>query len=67
MMNIGKAVKVALAKNEKSQLWLSQELGMSPQAINSMCARKSSQVSLIGEVADALDMRILDLIALGEK
>lgn len=66
-MNIGKAVKVALAQNEKTQLWLSQELGLSAQAINNMCSRKSSQVSLIGKVADALDMRILDLIALGEK
>ena len=65
-MNTGKAIRKALIDNDKTQVWLAEQINMSKQGINLLCNKESAQLSILNEIASALDMSVADLIALGE-
>lgn len=66
IMNTGKAIRKALIDNDKTQVWLAEQINMSKQGINLLCNKESAQLSILNEIASALDMSVADLIALGE-
>jgi DNA-binding Xre family transcriptional regulator len=65
-MNTGKAIKVALAMREMNQNDLASKLGMTAPATSQMCSRKSASIAMLSKVAKALDMKVSELMALGE-
>ena len=65
-MNTGKALIVALAMKEKSRAELAQQMGIATVTINAMCRAKSATTDTMKRAADALGMKLSELVALGE-
>lgn len=65
-MNTGKAVKVALAMREMNQNDLALKLNMSHSVLSRICSAKSASTSTLQKIATALDMKVSELMALGE-
>ena len=66
-MNMGKGIKIALLKKGVSQKALSELLGVSNVYVNRICNQGSIGMESMKNVADALEMKLSDLIALGEE
>lgn len=66
-MNLGKSIKIALAKAEKDQSWLAQELNLPQQEISRFINQsQTKRLKAIGQMADVFDMKVSEFIALGE-
>lgn len=65
-MNTGKALLVALAMSEKTKKELAESMGLSVETVYSMCRAKSATTDTMKRAADALGMKLSDLVALGE-
>ena len=65
-MNISKSIRVALAMRELTQKQLAERLGMYESAVSQLVNRSSITTDKLKQVADALDMRVSELVALGE-
>ena len=52
-----KAIKIALATRDKSQRWLADKLGMSPQNLNSRLRRGTFKDEDMMQIADILNMQ----------
>lgn len=65
-MNTGKAIKMALLIKDMNQKDLADKLGMTAPAMSQMCSRKSASLNILKRVADALGMKVSELIRLGE-
>lgn len=65
-MNTGKAILVALAMKEKSRAELAELMGISVITLHAMCRSKSATTDTMKRVADALEMRVSELVSLGE-
>jgi len=65
-MNTGKAIRIALINKDKTQVWLADQLNMTKQGVNLLCNKESAQLSTLNDIADALEMTVAELIALGE-
>ena len=66
-MNLGKAIKVALAKNDIRQNELAARLGVSDKYISRVCNHENVGMNTIRKIADELDMKVSELVALGEE
>ena len=66
MMNLGKSLKVALAKNEMTQSDLARAQSWSLRTINKLANRESGSVSDINKLSKALGMKDSEFVALGE-
>lgn len=66
VMNTGKALLVALAMKEKSRLELAEMMGIAPVTVYAMCRAKSASTNTMKRAADALGMKVSELVALGE-
>jgi len=66
-MNLGKAIKVALAKNDIRQNELAARLGVSDKYISRVCNQENVGMNTIRKIADELDMKVSELVALGEE
>lgn len=65
-MNIGKSLKVALVKRDMTQTDLAKKMNVHLQWVNKLANSDSaSQASIMG-LAEALDMKVSEFIALGE-
>ena len=65
-MNISKAIRVALAMKEMNQKQLAERLGMYESAMSQLINRPSITTEKLTQIADALDMKVSELVALGE-
>ena len=65
-MNLSKAIRVALAMKEMNQKQLAERLGMYESAMSQLINRPSITTEKLTQIADALDMKVSELVALGE-
>ena len=65
-MNTGKALLVALAMKEKSRAELAEMMGISVVTLHAMCRAKSASTNTMKRAADALGMKVSELVELGE-
>jgi len=67
-MNLGKAICVAIAMKETSQNKVNDKAGMSVGHLNRVINGSTSGVTIgiLERVSDALDMKLSELISLGE-
>jgi len=65
-MHFGKAIKIALVKHDKSQVWLAKELGISRQAVSAMVGSESGNTQTLFKIAKLLNIQTSELMALGE-
>lgn len=66
-MNVGVSIKVALAKRGMTQVQLATKVNRSTVWINKLAAGTSADGKTISMLAEALDMKVSDFIALGEE
>lgn len=65
-MNVSKSIRVALAMRELTQKQLAERLGMYESAVSQLVNRSSITTDKLKQVADALEMKVSELVALGE-
>ncbi len=65
-MDTGKAIRVALAQRGMKRDELATKLGVTSGRISVICSSASSSTVTLKRIADALDMRVSELAALGE-
>lgn len=65
-MNIGMAIKIALVKKGMKQHELADKIGVSTVYISRICNKKNVGMNAVSKIAEALDMKVSDLVALGE-
>ena len=65
-MNVSKSIRVALAMRELTQKQLAERLGMYESAVSQLVNRSSITTDELKQVADALGMKVSELVALGE-
>lgn len=65
-LNTSKAIRVALAMKEMTQKQLAERMGMHESAISQLVNRASITTDKLKKVADALDMKVSELVKLGE-
>lgn len=65
-MNVSKSIRVALAMRELTQKQLAERLGMYESAVSQLVNRSSITTDKLKQVADALGMKVSELVALGE-
>lgn len=65
-MNVGKSLKIALVKKGMSQTELAKKMGVHDQWVSKLANSESAaQTTLVG-LAEALDMKVSEFVALGE-
>lgn len=68
MADIHQAIRVMLAKKNKSQSALARELGLSKFHINHMChGRRTPSWGCICDMSEAFEMKVSDFIKEGEE
>lgn len=65
-MNIGKSIKVALAVKGMKAKDLAATLGVTAPTVSSMCARETASGQMLIMLGRAFDMKVSELVALGE-
>ena len=65
-MDFKKSVEIALAMSSKKKIWLANEIGISRAALGERLKANNPKSESIEQIADALDMKASELIALGE-
>jgi len=65
-MNIKKSIRVALAQKEMTQEGLAKLVGMTASNMSLLLNRESIPTSRLSQIATALDMKVVDLLKLGE-
>lgn len=65
-MNIGKSIKVALAKKGMKSKDLAKILGVTGPTVSTMTTRTTASGQMLSRLAEAFDMPVSDFVALGE-
>jgi transcriptional regulator with XRE-family HTH domain len=65
-MNLGKSVKIALAMKGMKQMELAKMIGYSPRRLSRICNQDQFGMGNAQLIAEALDMKVSELVALGE-
>lgn len=65
-MNVGKSIRVALAKKGMSQKQLAEQLGMRQTSLSQLAAQTSCTGATLEKLAGAFDMKASEFVALGE-
>lgn len=65
-MNIKKSIRVALAQKDMTQEGLAKLVGMTASNMSLLLNRESIPTSRLSQIAVALDMKVIDLLKLGE-
>jgi transcriptional regulator with XRE-family HTH domain len=65
-MNLKKSILIALIRAEKNQTWLAQRLGIDHQTVSRWCRSGKMNTENLCKVAEALDIKVSELIKLGE-
>jgi len=66
-MNVGKSVKIALAKRGTNQTRLAESLGVTAVWVNRLANSRSASMATVETLASAFNMKVSDFIALGEE
>ena len=66
-MNIGKSIKVALAKKGMKSKDLAKALGVTGPTVSTMTTRPTASGQMLQRLSDAFDMPVSDFVALGEE
>ena len=66
-MDIGLALRVALARRNKTQAWLAEQLGTSEGYISNMKRGTMPSVERMQAVAGLLGFKLSEFVALGEE
>lgn len=65
-MNVGKSIKVALAKKDMNQQDLAEKLRVSKPYVSQLAGKEHAGMGTVVLLADAFDMKVSEFIALGE-
>ncbi len=65
-MNVKLAINRALVEHDKTQIWLSEQTGVPTQTLMRMKRQNNAPIEALAKIADALDMKLSDLIRMGE-
>lgn len=65
-MNVGKSTKIALVKNDRSQGWLAEQLGVSRQRATAIANSETVGAKILERLAAVFNMSVSEFIALGE-
>lgn len=65
-MNIGKSIKVAMAKKGMRGKELAEKLGVTPSSVSIMSSRKTASSTMLNKLCEAFDMPASDFVKLGE-
>ena len=65
-MNIGRSIKVALAKNDMKKIDLAKAFDWSPQYVTKICSSKEIGIGSVQKLANFFGMPVSEFIALGE-
>lgn len=66
-MNIGKSIKVALAKNGMRGKELAEKLGVTQSTVSLMTSRETASGSMLKQLADVFEMSVSEFVKLGEE
>jgi len=66
-MNIKKSIRVALAQKDLTQGDLAEMVGMTASNMSLLLKRDSISTARLSEIAEALNMKVVDLLKLGEE
>jgi len=65
-MNVGKCIKIALAKRDINQTQLAGKLGCTQVWVNRLANSRTASMTTVETLAKAFDMQVSEFIALGE-
>lgn len=65
-MNVGKSLKMALAKRGINQTQLAEKMNCTQVWINRLANSESASMTTVAQLSDALDMKASEFLALGE-
>ncbi len=65
-MNLGKSLKIVLAKEDKSQKWLAEQMGTSNAMVCKWCNKKTYSWETVFSICALFDYKVSEFIALGE-
>lgn len=65
-MNLQKSIDMALALRNQRRADLARQMGVTGAGVSEMIKRNSTSTRRLSKIADALDMKTSELIALGE-
>ena len=65
-MNAGKSLKIALINRDRTQVWLAKQLNVQHQMVSRWCNSDTMKLTTIETVAELLDYKASEFIALGE-
>jgi transcriptional regulator with XRE-family HTH domain len=66
-MNIGRSIKIAVAKRGIKQKDLAEQMGVTPSSISQLASQASCTGDTLARLAAAFNMKVSDFIALGEE
>lgn len=65
-MNVGKSIKVALAKKEMTQQDLAAKMAVSRPYVSQLAGKEHAGMGTVVLLACAFDMKVSEFVALGE-
>lgn len=65
-MNVGKSIKVALAKKGMSQAELAKRMGLTHTWVSALANKPKASTATIEALAAQFDMRVSEFVMLGE-
>lgn len=65
-MNVGKSIKVALAKKGMSQAELAKRMGLTHTWVSALANKPKASTATIEALAAQFDMRVSEFVKLGE-
>ncbi len=65
-MNVGRSLKVALAKRDMSQTQLAKKMNVHVQWVSKLANSETASQATVTGLAEALDMKVSEFVALGE-
>jgi transcriptional regulator with XRE-family HTH domain len=65
-MNVGKSIKVALAKRGVTQVDMAKKMGCGRVWLSRLANSRSASMNTVEELAAAFDMKVSEFVALGE-
>lgn len=65
-MNVGKSLKMAIAKRAVTQAYVANKLGCKPLWVSKLANKKKASSETVEKLAAALDMKASEFVALGE-
>ena len=65
-MNIGKSMRIMLAKRDKDPAWLASKMGITPVRVRAIMNQSNMEMAVVKRIADSFDMKVSEFIAEGE-